>query len=97
MYFETFYYISNYGTSKNMEFDIELAKCKQQQQQADEIEKLKDSRKVDLYQFILHLYIQQFYSIDLKSSFMSREECVCVFSTLPFLYSGIIYFLSCLF
>jgi hypothetical protein len=64
-----------------MEFDIELAKCKQQQQQqqADEIEKLKDSRKVDLYQFILHLYIQQFYSIDLKSSFMSREECVFVF------------------
>ena len=81
MYFETFYYISNYGTSKNMEFDIELAKLKQQpqqQQHADEIEKLKDSRKVDLYQFILHLYIQQFYSIDLKSSFMSREECVLV-------------------
>lgn len=67
-----------------MEFDIELAKCKQQQH-ADEIENLKDSRKVDLYQFILHLYIQQFYSIDLKSSFMSREECVFVLSYIFFL------------
>jgi len=68
-----------------MEFDIELAKFKQQQQQADEIEKLKDSRKVDLYQFILHLYIQQFYSIDLKSSFMSREECVFILNDFCFM------------
>jgi acetyl-CoA acetyltransferase len=38
------------------------------------VEKLKDTKKVDLYQFIIHLYIQQFYSIDLKSSVLSKEE-----------------------
>ena len=37
-------------------------------------EKFKEAKKVDLYQFIIYLYIQQFYSIDLKSSVMSREE-----------------------
>lgn len=70
MYFQSFFYISNYGTQKNMDFDIEIAKCKSN----EEIEKLKDTKKVDLYQFIIHLFIQQFYSIDLKSSVMSKEE-----------------------
>lgn len=70
MYFESFLFMCNYGTQKNMDFDIELAKCKS----TEETIKLKDTKKVDLYQFILHLYIQQFYSIDLRSSFMSREE-----------------------
>ena len=70
MYFESFFFISNYGTQKNVDFDIDVAKCKT----ADEVEKLKDAKKVDLYQFIIHLYIQQFYSIDLKSSVLSKEE-----------------------
>ena len=70
MYFETFFYISNYGTHKNMDLDIEISKCKT----IEEIEKLKDSKRIDLYQFILHLFIQQFYSIDLKSSVLSKEE-----------------------
>ncbi len=70
MYFESFFFISNYGTQKNVDFDIEVAKCKS----PDEVEKLKDTKKVDLYQFIIHLYIQQFYSIDLKSSVLSKEE-----------------------
>ena len=38
------------------------------------LEKLKDSKKVDLYQFIIHLFIQQFYNIDLKSSVLLKEE-----------------------
>lgn len=53
-----------------MDFDIEMSKCKSH----EELEKLKDSKRIDLYQFILHLFIQQFYSIDLKSSVMSKEE-----------------------
>lgn len=28
MYFESFFFISNYGTQKNMTFDIEAARCK---------------------------------------------------------------------
>ena len=38
------------------------------------LEKLKESKKVDLYQFIIHLFIQQFYNIDLKSSVLLKEE-----------------------
>jgi len=53
-----------------MDLDIEISKCKT----IEEIEKLKDSKRIDLYQFILHLFIQQFYSIDLKSSVLSKEE-----------------------
>ncbi len=67
--------MSNYGTDRNMNFDNEIAKCKT----TEELDRLKDTKKVDLYTFILHLYIQQFYSIDLRSSFMSREEYVDIF------------------
>jgi hypothetical protein len=62
--------MSNYGSERNMSFDNEISKCKN----SEELDRLKDTKKVDLYTFILHLYIQQFYSIDLRSSFMSREE-----------------------
>lgn len=38
------------------------------------LEALKDMKKVDLLQFVLMLYIQQYNNIDLKSSVLSREE-----------------------
>jgi hypothetical protein len=36
-------------------------------------------KKIDLLQFVLMMYIQQYYSVDLKSSLSAREELVLVF------------------
>jgi TBCC domain-containing protein 1 len=70
MYFETFLLVSNMSAEKRIEFDQEILNCKTN----DEIDRKKETRKVDLLQFVLLLYIQQYYSVDIKSSFMSREE-----------------------
>jgi hypothetical protein len=95
MYFETFYLVSNIPAEKRIEFDQMLLKCQSDEELGMRmiislssvfysriyffLEKLKDMKKIDLLQFVLMMYIQQYYSVDLKSSLSAREELVFIF------------------
>jgi hypothetical protein len=95
MYFETFYLVSNIPAEKRIEFDQMLLKCQSDEELGTRmiislysffysrvyffLEKLKDMKKIDLLQFVLMMYIQQYYSVDLKSSLSAREELVFIY------------------
>ncbi|CAF1206396.1 unnamed protein product [Rotaria sordida] len=69
MYFETYGVLTNTLAQRRIQTDIQMAKANS----TAEIERLKDSRKVDSLAFILLLFLQSFHQIDLKST-LSRDE-----------------------
>jgi TBCC domain-containing protein 1 len=69
MYFETYSMLTNVSNQRRIQTDIQMAKANS----TAEIERLKDSRKVDSLAFILLLFLQSFHQIDLKST-LSRDE-----------------------
>ncbi|CAF0857835.1 unnamed protein product [Rotaria sp. Silwood1] len=69
MYFETYGMLTNISAQRRIQTDIQMAKANG----TPEIERLKDSRKVDSLAFILLLFLQSFHQIDLKST-LSRDE-----------------------
>lgn len=69
MYFETYSILTNVSSQRRIQTDIQMAKATS----TTEIERLKDSRKVDSLAFILLLFLQSFHQIDLKST-LSRDE-----------------------
>ncbi|CAF2933821.1 unnamed protein product [Rotaria sp. Silwood2] len=71
MYFETYSMLTNTSAQRRIQTDIQVAKANS----TAEIERLKDSRKVDSLAFILLLFLQSFHQIDLKST-LSRDEFV---------------------
>jgi hypothetical protein len=50
--------------------DGALLKCKTE----EDFEKTKETRRIDLYEFIMLLYIQSYFSIDIKSSSIYHRE-----------------------
>ncbi|CAM2704569.1 unnamed protein product [Rotaria socialis] len=69
MYFETYSMLTNTSAQRRIQTDIQMGKAST----TAEIERLKDSRKVDSLAFILLLFLQSFHQIDLKST-LSRDE-----------------------
>jgi TBCC domain-containing protein 1 len=69
MYFETYSMLTNVSNQRRLQTDIQMSKANS----PTEIERLKDSRKVDSLAFILLLFLQSFHQIDLKST-LSRDE-----------------------
>ncbi|CAF0819974.1 unnamed protein product [Adineta ricciae] len=69
MYFETYSMLTNVSSQRRIQTDIQTSKA----HTPTEIERLKDSRKVDSLAFILLLFLQSFHQIDLKST-LSRDE-----------------------
>lgn len=69
MYFETYSTLTNVSSQRRIQTDIQMSKATS----TAEIERLKDSRKVDSLAFILLLFLQSFHQIDLKST-LSRDE-----------------------
>ncbi|CAF1286843.1 unnamed protein product, partial [Didymodactylos carnosus] len=69
MYFESYSLLTNGGNAKRTQLDAQMAKATT----SAEIERSKDSRKVDSLAFVLLLFLQSFHHIDLKST-LSRDE-----------------------
>jgi len=69
MYFETYSILTNVSAQRRIQTDTQMAKANT----SADLERLKDSRKVDSLAFVLLLFLQSFHQIDLKST-LSRDE-----------------------
>ena len=70
-YFETYSMLTNVSNQRRIQTDIQMSKALN----TTELDRLKDSRKVDSLAFVLLLFLQSFHQIDLKST-LSRDEFV---------------------